>query len=69
MGEIVSVRLSLCPYYIFPELLHNISIRNWKNIALDRSLDGGAVLSRPRPTLGCSANDDDDDGITERISI
>jgi hypothetical protein len=41
--------------------LHNISIRNWKNIALDRSPDGSAVLSRPRPTLGCSAHDDDDD--------
>jgi hypothetical protein len=24
-------------------------------------LDGGVVLSRPRPTLGCSAHDDDDD--------
>jgi hypothetical protein len=23
--------------------------------------DGGAVLSRPRPTLGCSTHDDDDD--------
>jgi hypothetical protein len=23
--------------------------------------DGGVVLSRPRPTLGCSAHDDDDD--------
>jgi hypothetical protein len=23
-------------------------------------LDGGVVLSRPRPTLGCSAHDDDD---------
>jgi hypothetical protein len=22
--------------------------------------DGGVVLSRPRPTLGCSAHDDDD---------
>jgi hypothetical protein len=24
--------------------------------------DGGVVLSRPRPTLGCSAHDDDDIG-------
>jgi hypothetical protein len=23
--------------------------------------DGGVVLSRPRPTLGCSTHDDDDD--------
>jgi hypothetical protein len=23
--------------------------------------DGGAVLSRPRPTLGCSAHDDADE--------
>jgi hypothetical protein len=23
--------------------------------------DGGVVLSRPRPTLGCSAHDDDED--------
>jgi hypothetical protein len=23
--------------------------------------DGGVVLIRPRPTLGCSAHDDDDD--------
>jgi hypothetical protein len=26
--------------------------------------DGGVVLSRPRPTLGCSTHDDDDDDFT-----
>jgi hypothetical protein len=39
--------------------LHNISIRNRKTIALT-VLDEGVVLSRPRPSLGCSAHDDDD---------
>jgi hypothetical protein len=38
--------------------LHNISIRNWKNIALTVP-DGGVVSSRPRPTLGCSIHDDE----------
>jgi hypothetical protein len=28
--------------------------------------DGGVVLSRPRPTLGCSAHDDDDDTSSHR---
>jgi hypothetical protein len=32
--------------------------------------NGGVVLSRPRPTLGCSAHDDDDDDVfTFNLSV
>jgi hypothetical protein len=30
--------------------------------------DGGVVLSRPRPTLGCSTHDDDDD-VSHKLDV
>jgi hypothetical protein len=59
---------------IFGEVYYHEGLMGFKKISTTSVLeagkispltvpDGGVVLSRPRPTLGCSAHDDDDDDV------
>jgi hypothetical protein len=36
--------------------LHVLGVRRWRELVTDRKKNGGILLDRPKPTVGCSAN-------------